>query len=59
VIKMPDFNFQKQGWWAYSPEHPCLYTRDAIVNMMREFDFELIKYWLQGERATYVFEEAI
>jgi len=56
VIKMPDFNFQKRGWWAYSPEHPCLYTRAAIVNMMQEFGFELTRHWPQGDRATYVFE---
>ena len=58
LIKIPAFNFQKQGWWAYAPEHPCLYTKHGITKLLAEYGCELTRQWPQGKRAVYLFEAA-
>ena len=59
IVKMPAFDFQKEGWWGYEAEHPCLYTRRAVGNLLTKFGFRETRYWTEGERAIYVFKEGL
>lgn len=55
VIRTPLFNYQKQGWWAYGSEHLCVYSNDAVCNLLKEHGYALLKHY-GSEQSTYVFK---
>ena len=56
LIKVPNFNFQKQGWWAYAAEHPILYSHKAMIKLATKHNLTEWSRYEAEDRMTYIYE---